>query len=130
MSDQSKIFNLYENNLNQSAIASMQQRDPAKNLKYRPSQGKPSYGKYGVPTTSPEKIKSAPYVSNIHMGDEEMELKGYGVIDSEQASKFLERVKDDIHNLIEKNVTGLVLKSKLDLYTTVIEQMKKKGLIS
>jgi len=64
------------------------------------------------------------------MGDEEMELKGYGVIDSEQASKFLERVKDDIHNLIEKNVTGLVLKSKIDLYTTVIEQMKKKGLIS
>ena len=123
MSDQSKIFNLYENNLNQSAIASMQQRDPAKNLKYRPSQGKPSYGKYGVPTTSPEKIKSAPYVSNIHMGDEEILIKGYGVIDSSQAAKFLERLKNDIHDLIDKNVTGAVLKSKIDLYTSVIQQI-------
>lgn len=123
MSDQSKIFNLYENNLNQSAIASMQQRDPAKNLKYRPSQGKPSYGKYGVPTTSPEKIKAAPYVSNIHMGDEEILIKGYGVIDSSQAAKFLERLKNDIHDLIDKNVTGAVLKSKIDLYTSVIQQI-------
>ena len=36
MSDQSKIFNLYEQSLNQSAIGFMQQRDPQKNLKYRP----------------------------------------------------------------------------------------------
>ena len=37
MSDQNKIFNLYEQSLNQSAIGLAQQRDPNKNLKYRPS---------------------------------------------------------------------------------------------
>ena len=34
MGDQSEIFNLYEQSLNQSEIGFMQQRDPQKNLKY------------------------------------------------------------------------------------------------
>ena len=123
MSDQSEIFNLYESNLNQSAIGYMQQRNANRNLKYIPQQGKPSYNRYGVPTTSAAKVKGAPYVANGISGDEEMLIKGYGVIDSEQAGKFLERIKEDIHDLIDKNVTGAVLKSKIDLYTSVIKQL-------
>jgi len=52
-----------------------------------------------------------------------MIIKGYGVIDSSQASKLLDRLKDDIHDLINRNVTGAVLKSKIDLYTSIIEQI-------
>ena len=124
MSDQTKIFNLYESNLNQSAIGAMQQRDPSKNLKYRPGDATPgqTYGKYNLPTTDSVKVKGAAFTPNA-MSDEEIIIKGYGVIDSGQAVKFLERLKDDIHNLIDKNVTGTVLKSKIDLYTSVIEQI-------
>ena len=124
MSDQSKIFNLYESNLNQSAIATMQQRNNDKNYgKYTPNQGKPSYAKYSVPTTNASKVKGAPFTSNGISGDEEMQIKGFGVIDSSQAEKLLERLKEDIHDLINKNVTGAVLKSKIDLYTSIIQQI-------
>jgi len=131
MSDQSKIFHLYESNLNQSAIGAMQQRDPNGNLKYRPGEASPgqSYCKYGVPTTSSVKVKGAAFTPN-GISDEEIEIEGYGMIGSEQAGKFLERLKTDIHDLVDRNVTGLVLKSKIDLYISVIGQMKKKGLIS
>ena len=123
MSDQSKIYNLYEQNLNQSAIAYMQQRNNDKNYgKYNPAQGKPSYQRYGVPTVSAAKVKGAPFVPN-GMSDEEMLIKGFGVIDSSQANKLLERLKEDIHDLINRNVTGAILKSKIDLYTSIIEQI-------
>ena len=124
MSDQSKIFNLYESNLNQSAIGAMQQRDPSKNLKYRPGDATPgqTYGKYNIPTTGSVKVKGSPFVPN-GISDEEMVIKGYGVIDSGQAVKFLERLKNDIHDLIDKNVTGAILKSKIDLYSSIIKQM-------
>ena len=52
-----------------------------------------------------------------------MQIKGFGVIDSSQAEKLLERLKEDIHELINKNVTGAVLKSKIDLYTSILQQM-------
>ena len=123
MSDKDKIFNLYEQNLNQSGIAYMQQRNANRNLKYIPQQGKPSYNRYGVPTTSAAKVKGAPYVANGISGDEEMLIKGYGVIDSEQALGMLNRLKSDIHKLIDKNVTGTVLKSKIDLYTSIIKEI-------
>tara|TARA_E500000318_G_scaffold2986_1_gene3565 strand:+ start:36 stop:413 length:378 start_codon:yes stop_codon:yes gene_type:complete len=124
MSDQSNIFNLYESNLNQSAIASMQQRNNDKNYgKYTPNQGKPSYAKYSVPTTNASKVKGAPFASNGISGDEEMLIKGFGVIDSSQASKLLDSLKNDIHKLIDKNVTGAILKSKIDLYSSIIKQM-------
>jgi len=124
MSDQSKIFNLYEGNLNQSAIASMQQRNNDKNYgKYTPTQGKPSYAKYSVPTTNASKVKGAPFTSNGLSGDEEMLIKGFGVIDSSQAEKLLDSLKSDIHKLIDKNVTGAILKSKIDLYTSIIQQI-------
>ena len=124
MSDQLKIFNLYESNLNQSAIASMQQRNNDKNYgKYTPTQGKPSYAKYNVPTTNSAKVKGAPFTSNGLSGDEEMLIKGFGVIDSSQAVKLLDRLKSDIHRLIDKNVTGSTLKSKIDLYTSIIQQI-------
>ena len=131
MSDKNKIFNLYEQSLNQSGIASMQQRDPNGNLKYRPGEASPgqSYCNYGIPTVSSAKIKGSPYTPN-GISDEEIEIKGYGMIDSSQAGKLLERLKNDIHDLVDKNVTGFILKSKIDLYVSVINQMKKKGLIS
>jgi len=125
MSDQSKIYNLYEQNLNQSAIAYMQQRNADKNYgKYTPSQGKPSYQRYGVPTVSAAKVKGAPYMPN-GLSDEEILIKGYGVIDSSQAGKFLERLKKDINDLINRNVTGAILKSKIDLYTSIIKQIEE-----
>mgnify|MGYP003121957274 CR=1 FL=1 len=125
MSDQSKIFNLYESSLNQSAIGTMQQRDPAKNLKYRPGEASPgqSYARYNVPTTNSAKVKGAPFASNGISGDEEMLIKGFGVIDSSQAGKLLDGLKNDIHKLIDKNVTGAILKSKIDLYSSIIKQM-------
>ena len=124
MSDQSKIFNLYENNLNQSAIGADQQRNPNGNLKYRPGDAAPgqSYARYNIPTTGSVKVKGAPFIPN-GISDEEMVIKGYGVIDSGQAAKFLERLKNDIHDLIDKNVTGAILKSKIDLYSSIIKQM-------
>jgi hypothetical protein len=124
MSDQSKIFNLYESNLNQSAIGLAQQRDPAKNLKYRPGEASPgqSYRKYGIPTVSSAKVKGSPYTPN-GISDEEMIIKGFGVIDSSQADKLLNNLKEDIHELIDRNVTGSILKSKIDLYSSIIKQM-------
>ncbi len=124
MSDKTKIFNLYEQSLNQSGIASMQQRNNDKNYgKYTPNQGKPSYAKYSVPTTNASKVKGAPFASNGISGDEEMLIKGFGVIDSSQAGKLLDSLKNDIHKLIDKNVTGATLKSKIDLYSSIIKQM-------
>ncbi len=125
MSDQSNIFNLYEGNLNQSAIGTMQQRDPAKNLKYRPGEASPGqgYARYNLPTVNSAKVKGAPFASNGISGDEEMVIKGFGVIDSSQADKLLDSLKNDIHKLIDKNVTGAILKSKIDLYTSIIKQM-------
>ena len=52
-----------------------------------------------------------------------MLIKGFGVIDSSQASKLLDSLKNDIHKLIDKNVTGAILKSKIDLYSSIIKQM-------
>jgi len=58
MSDKNKIFNLYEQSLNQSGIASMQQRNNDKNYgKYTPDQSKQSYQKYNIPTVSAAKVK-------------------------------------------------------------------------
>lgn len=123
MSDQHNIFHLYEQNLNQSGIANMQQRNNDRNYgKYTPGEGKPSYQKYNVPTVSAAKVKGAPFVAN-GISDEEMIIKGYGVIDSSQAGKLLDRLKKDIHDLINRNVTGSILKSKIDLYTSIIEQI-------
>ena len=85
-------------------------------------QSKQSYQKYNLPTVSTAKVKGAAFVPN-GISDEEMVIKGYGVIDSSQATKLLDRLKNDIHNLINRNVTGAVLKSKIDLYTSIIEQI-------
>lgn len=124
MSDQDKIFTLYEQNLNQSAIGLMQQRDPNGNLKYRPGEAGPgqSYARYNVPTTNSAKVKGSPFIPN-GISDEEMLIKGFGVIDSSQAAKLLDSLKEDIHDLIDRNVTGAILKSKIDLYTSVIKQI-------
>ena len=124
MSDQDKIFTLYEQNLNQSAIGLMQQRDPNGNLKYRPGEAGPgqSYARYNVPTTNSAKVKGSPFVPN-GISDEEILIKGFGVIDSSQAAKLLDSLKEDIHDLIDRNVTGAILKSKIDLYTSVIKQI-------
>jgi len=124
MSDQDKIFTLYEQNLNQSAIGLMQQRDPNGNLKYRPGEAGPgqSYARYNVPTTNSAKVKGSPFVPN-GISDEEILIKGFGVIDSSQAAKLLDSLKEDIHDLIDRNVTGVILKSKIDLYTSVIKQI-------
>jgi len=124
MSDQDRIFTLYEQNLNQSAIGLMQQRDPNGNLKYRPGEAGPgqSYARYNVPTTNSAKVKGSPFVPN-GISDEEILIKGFGVIDSSQAAKLLDSLKEDIHDLIDRNVTGVILKSKIDLYTSVIKQI-------
>lgn len=124
MSDQDRIFTLYEQNLNQSAIGLMQQRDPNGNLKYRPGEAGPgqSYARYNVPTTNSAKVKGSPFVPN-GISDEEILIKGFGVIDSSQAAKLLDSLKEDIHDLIDRNVTGAILKSKIDLYTSVIKQI-------
>ena len=120
MSDQDRIFTLYEQNLNQSAIGLMQQRDPNGNLKYRPGEAGPgqSYARYNIPTTNSAKVKGSPCIS-----DEEILIKGFGVIDSSQAAKLLDNLKEDIHDLIDRNITGAILKSKIDLYTSIIEQI-------
>ena len=124
MSDQDRIFTLYEQNLNQSAIGLMQQRDPNGNLKYRPGEAGPgqSYARYNVPTTNSAKVKGSPFIPN-GISDEEMLIKGYGVIDSIQAAELLDRLKKDIHDLIDRNITGAVLKSKIDFYTSIIKQI-------
>jgi hypothetical protein len=124
MSDQQKIFTLYEQNLNQSAIGLMQQRDPNGNLKYRPGDASPgqSYARYNVPTTNSAKVKGAPFTPN-GISDEEILIKGFGVIDSSQAAKLLDTLKGDIHELIDRNITGVILKSKIDLYTSIIKQI-------
>jgi len=124
MSDQSKIFNLYENNLNQSAIGAMQQRDPAKNLKFRPGEASPGqgYARYNVPTVNSAKVKGSPFTPN-GISDEEIQIKGFGVIDSSQADELLNNLKEDIHELIDRNVTGTILKSKIDLYISIIQQI-------
>ncbi len=126
MSDQHNIFHLYEQNLNQSAIGTMQQRDPNKNLKYRPGDAAPgqSYARYNIPTTNSAKVKGSPFTPN-GISDEEMVLKGYGIIDSSQAGELLKRLKTEIHDLIDRNVTGMVLKSKIDLYISVIKQLEE-----
>ena len=123
MSDQDRIFTLYEQNLNQSAIGLMQQRDPNGNL-YRPGEAGPgqSYARYNVPTTNSAKVKGSPFIPN-GISDEEMLIKGYGVIDSIQAAELLDRLKKDIHDLIDRNITGAVLKSKIDFYTSIIKQI-------
>lgn len=124
MSDQDNIFTLYESNLNQSAIGAMQQRDPNGNLKFRPGDAAPgqSYARYNIPTTNSAKVKGAPFVPN-GISDEEMVIKGFGVIDSSQAAKLLDNLKQDIHDLIDRNVSGAILKSKIDLYSSIIKQM-------
>lgn len=124
MSDQDNIFTLYESNLNQSAIGAMQQRDPNGNLKFRPGDAAPgqSYARYNIPTTNSAKVKGAPFIPN-GISDEEMVIKGFGVIDSSQAAKLLDNLKQDIHDLIDRNVSGAILKSKIDLYSSIIKQM-------
>lgn len=124
MSDQDNIFTLYESNLNQSAIGAMQQRDPNGNLKFRPGDAAPgqSYARYNIPTTNSAKVKGAPFIPN-GISDEEMVIKGFGVIDSSQAAKLLDNLKQDIHDLIDRNVSGAILKSKIDLYISIIKQM-------
>jgi len=124
MSDQDNIFTLYESNLNQSAIGAMQQRDPNGNLKYRPGDAAPgqSYARYNIPTTNSAKVKGSPFTPN-GISDEEMVIKGFGVIDSSQAAKLLDNLKQDIHDLIDRNVSGAILKSKIDLYSSIIKQM-------
>jgi len=124
MSDQNNIFTLYENNLNQSAIGLAQQRDPNKNLKYRPGEAAPgqSYARYNIPTTNSAKVKGAPFTPN-GISDEEILIKGFGVIERRQADKLLDNLKQDIHDLIDKNVAGAILKSKIDLYSSIIKQI-------
>jgi hypothetical protein len=124
MSDQNKIFTLYEQSLNQDAIGLAQQRDPNKNLKYRPGDAPAgqSYARYGIPTVHSAKVKGAAFVPN-GISDEEILIKGFGVINTEQADKLLKRLKEDIHELVDRNITGSILKSKIDLYTSIIKQI-------
>ncbi len=119
MSDQSKIYNLYES-LNQSAIAVDQQRRDS--YKYAPQQGKQSYLKHGIPTTDSVKVNGAGFVSN-GISDEEVLIKGYGSIRKDQVNQMLQSVKIDIINLIDKNVTGQILNSKINLYKSLVEVM-------
>ncbi len=116
--DQDKIYNLYES-LNQSAIAYDQQRGPNKD-KYLPKDSKQSYRKYGIPTTSSVKVNGAPFTSN-GISDEEVLVKGFGMVNRSQITFLLDGVKDDIFELLDKNLGGHVLKSKVDLYQSLIE---------
>jgi hypothetical protein len=120
MSEQSKIFNLYES-MNQSGVAYDQQRNK-NSYKYTPVQGKPSFTKDAIPTVSSVKMQGAAYTPN-GISDEEVHIKGYGTLESRQVEKLLSDIKSDIHELIEKNVTGAILKSKIDLYTSLIQQI-------
>ena len=122
MSDQNKIYNLYES-LNQSAIGYAQQRSNDKNYgKYTPKQGKPSYQRYGVPTTTAAKVNGAAFIPD-GLSDEEVLVKGFGKIERNQVDRMLQNVKIDIIDLIDKNVAGQILNSKIDLYKSLIEIM-------
>ena len=110
--------------LNQYGIAYDQQRSNDKNsYKYTPMSNKNSYKKYGLPTVKAAKVKGAPFQPNGISSDEEIVIKGFGVIDRSQAEKLLDDIKQDIHELVKRNVTGAILKSKLDLYASIIQQM-------
>ena len=119
MSDQNKIYNLYES-LNQSAIAVDQQRKDS--YKYAPKQGKQSYLKYGIPTTTAAKVNGSPFIPD-GLSDEEVLIKGFGKMEKNQVDRMLQNVKIDIIDLIDKNVAGQILNSKIDLYKSLIEIM-------
>lgn len=124
MSDQNKIYNLYEG-LNQSAIAYDQQRNK-QSYKYTPKQSSVSYNKYDLPTTSSVKANGPGFVAN-GISDEEILIKGFGSMRADQVDGMLDNVKADILNLIDRNATGNILLAKIDLYTSLVKALDNEG---
>lgn len=116
MNDQEKIFTLYEQNLNQSGIGLMQQRDPNGNLKYRPGEAGPgqSYARYNTPTVNSAKVKGTPFMSNGISDEETIYVPGYAKMEPSQLKKSIQRIIDEI-NEAYRNGNYSFIKSKADL---------------
>ena len=133
MSDQDKIFTLYEQNLNQSAIGLMQQRDPNGNLKYRPGEAGPgqSYARYNVPTTNSAKVKGSPFVPNGISDEETVYVPGYAKMKPSQLKGSIKRCIEEINEAFENgNYSFITSKADLlnlfsDTYSKYLKEVEK-----
>ena len=133
MSDQDKIFTLYEQNLNQSAIGLMQQRDPNGNLKYRPGEAGPgqSYTRYNVPTTNSAKVKGSPFVPNSISDEETIYVPGYAKMKPSQLKGSIKRCIEEINEAFENgNYSFITSKADLlnlfsDTYSKYLKEVEK-----
>lgn len=133
MSDQDRIFTLYEQNLNQSAIGSMQQRDPNGNLKYRPGEAGPgqSYVRYNVPTTNSAKVKGSPFVPNGISDEETIYVPGYAKMKPSQLKGSIKRCIEEISEAFENgNYSFITSKADLlklfsDTYSKYLKEVEK-----
>ena len=133
MSDQDKIFTLYEQNLNQSAIGLMQQRDPNGNLKYRPGEAGPgqSYTRYNVPTTNSAKVKGSPFVPNGISDEETIYVPGYAKMKPSQLKGSIKRCIEEINEAFENgNYSFITSKADLlnlfsDTYSKYLNEVEK-----
>ena len=105
MSDQDKIYNLYES-LNQSAIAVDQQRKDL--YKYAPQQGKQSYLKYGVPTTDSVKVNGVGFVSNGISDEETIYVPGYAKMKPSQLKQSIQKYITEINDAFKRGNYGLI----------------------
>jgi hypothetical protein len=133
MSDQDRIFTLYEQNLNQSAIGLMQQRDPNGNLKYRPGEAGPgqSYTRYNVPTTNSAKVKGSPFVPNGISDEETIYVPGYAKMKPSQLKGSIKRCIEEINEAFENgNYSFITSKADLlnlfsDTYSKYLKEVEK-----
>ena len=133
MSDQDKIFTLYEQNLNQSAIGLMQQRDPNGNLKYRPGEAGrgQSYTRYNVPTTNSAKVKGSPFVPNGISDEETIYVPGYAKMKPSQLKGSIKRCIEEINEAFENgNYSFITSKADLlnlfsDTYSKYLNEVEK-----
>ena len=133
MSDQDRIFTLYEQNLNQSAIGLMQQRDPNGNLKYRPGEAGPgqSYTRYNVPTTNSAKVKGSPFVPNGISDEETIYVPGYAKMKPSQLKGSIKRCIEEINEAFENgNYSFITSKADLlnlfsDTYSKYLNEVEK-----
>ena len=133
MSDQERIFTLYEQNLNQSAIGLMQQRDPNGNLKYRPGEAGPgqSYTRYNVPTTNSAKVKGSPFVPNGISDEETIYVPGYAKMNPSQLKGSIKRCIEEINEAFENGNYSFIsskadlLKLFSDTYSNYLKEVEK-----
>jgi len=131
MSDQDKIFTLYEQNLNQSAIGLMQQRDPNGNL-YRPGEAGPgqSYAPYNVSTTNSAKVK-APFVPNGISEEETIYVPGYAKMKTSQLKGSIKRCIEEISEAFANGNYSFIsskadlLKLFSDTYSKYLKEVEK-----